>query len=166
MIYFVQHVKTGLVKIGKARDVKQRLWSLHTLYGDVALIGMIEGYTTKEKELHKLFSHANNRLILQGVEWFNPIPEILALAAANPPKQMKTIYKKKPVVKRETRQVRVSDSVGLLIEHLTETNPNLKFADVLEDWANRLYPETYEAIVKGHKRVNELLSTHQLDKSA
>jgi hypothetical protein len=58
---------------------------------------------------------------------------------------------------RMTRQVRAYEETAQLIEALVRLNPDRKFADVLDDWANRLYPETYQAIKEKNELVDERL---------
>jgi hypothetical protein len=68
MIYFVLESIDNVVKIGKTQEDKLmlRISGIQTgNHRELKLIGVCEGYTKKEKELHKLFNH----LRIKG-EWF------------------------------------------------------------------------------------------------
>lgn len=59
------------------------------------------------------------------------------------------------------RQIRAYEETAQLIESLVRISDDKKFADVLEDWARRLYPDAYSAI---REHVNELDSLIQKDR--
>lgn len=69
MIYFLRH-ETGLIKIGTTINYKSRLSDLIRQYGDLELLGLMEGSYEKEGELHSMFSHLRNTDTLDGTEWF------------------------------------------------------------------------------------------------
>lgn len=77
MIYFLRHPETGLIKIGKTKNYHQRLSQLIAEHGDLELLGIMQGYTDKECELHEQFSSLNVRGDLKGVEWFESEQSLL-----------------------------------------------------------------------------------------
>lgn len=56
-----------------------------------------------------------------------------------------------------TRQVRAYEETAQLIEALVRRDSSKKFADVLDEWAARLYPDTYRAIKEKNELVDERL---------
>lgn len=56
-----------------------------------------------------------------------------------------------------TRQVRAYETTAQLIEAIVRRDPNKVFADVLEEWARALYPETLAAIEEKNELVDERL---------
>lgn len=74
MIYFIQAVGSGHIKIGLARDVKKRIRGLQTGSSYLLrIIGIIDAPDSLEKELHKKFAKFKIKN-----EWFRPDPELLA----------------------------------------------------------------------------------------
>lgn len=74
MIYFVQPVDGGPVKIGTATDVARRLSQLEAHYGaPLALLGTMEGGRAEEREIHARFSH----LRFGRTEQFRPAPDLM-----------------------------------------------------------------------------------------
>lgn len=77
MIYFLHCAATGLTKIGKARDVVGRAWSIQCMSPTPLIIAaVLDGYTDEEEALHR--KHADVRA--HG-EWFASI-----VAPFTPPK--------------------------------------------------------------------------------
>ena len=71
-VYFVRHLDTGAIKIGKSANPERRLVALRKLFGGrMELIGHIVG-ETGETTLHRHLS----RWAL-GREWFNPSDQVL-----------------------------------------------------------------------------------------
>lgn len=74
-VYFIQAVDGGPIKIGKALDVHTRLSQHRRDTGkDLVVLGILDGYTELEKELHGQFSGFR----VHG-EWFEPAQPILDL---------------------------------------------------------------------------------------
>lgn len=94
MIYFMQPITGGPVKIGCSQDVDARHRQLERHYGvPLAVLATMEGDEAKEKELHDRFAHL--RLCGPGkrgrhIEQFRPAAELMAfigrplLVGANP----------------------------------------------------------------------------------
>lgn len=83
MIYFLRHIETGLIKIGKTRDKATRFYYLTRQYGKLELLGLLPGYTRQEAELHQLFNKLNVRGVLAGQEWFSPADELMSYIETN-----------------------------------------------------------------------------------
>lgn len=56
-----------------------------------------------------------------------------------------------------TRQVRAYEETAQLIEALIRRDPTKSFADILHEWAERLYPETYETIQEKMEVIDETI---------
>ena len=73
LVYFIKSKHTGLIKIGYASDVFERIKQLSSGNTDrLLLLKTIKGGKKKESELHKLF----DRYRKEG-EWFYPSDELL-----------------------------------------------------------------------------------------
>ena len=83
MIYFVKHPVCGYIKIGSSDDFATRYVTLETQYGMLDVLGVMPGSLTDEYRLHRKFRAANIRGVLSGIEWFRPVPELLAYIKAN-----------------------------------------------------------------------------------
>jgi len=78
-VYFIQNPETGLIKIGKSKNVFERIHKLMADHrADLRILGVIKGDSWKENELHRRFAKHNNHL-----EWFNPEGEILKYIGDN-----------------------------------------------------------------------------------
>jgi hypothetical protein len=82
MIYFIRHKKTGLIKIGKADYVANRVKQLEAQYGSFEIVGYLQGDEEVEKPLHSVFAPFQNTELLGGVEFFNPHPALMAYIEA------------------------------------------------------------------------------------
>ena len=72
-VYFVRHLDTGAIKIGKSANPERRLEALkETFGGRMELVGWIDSESA-ETTLHRLL----DRWAL-GKEWFSPSKEVLA----------------------------------------------------------------------------------------
>jgi hypothetical protein len=87
MIYFMQPVDGGPVKIGCSANVRARQKQLEAHYGrELALLATMEGDREQETEIHARFAD----LRLGHTEQFRPAPELMAfigrplLVGANP----------------------------------------------------------------------------------
>jgi len=83
-VYFITDDATGLIKIGRAMDVEQRLKGLQTgAPGQLRVLADMDGGAAGEADMHRRFAH----LRVRG-EWFSPGDDLLqfieALAAATP----------------------------------------------------------------------------------
>lgn len=75
MIYALQPLDGGPVKIGFSSDVEARQKQLEATYGrPLALLATIEGGREEERAIHDRFAH----LRLGGTEQFRPTPELMA----------------------------------------------------------------------------------------
>lgn len=95
MIYFIQAIDGGPIKIGKTIDIKMRLYQLSRKYKkDLRVLGVIDGYTEKEDELHFRFWPLH-----LGYEWFTPSQELLDLISseAKSPETLKEELRKLPI---------------------------------------------------------------------
>lgn len=73
-IYFIRHVPSDCVKIGRSRLPKQRLSGLRVAHpnpDDLQPIAAVPGGGDIERELHERFADAR-----KSGEWFEPVPEI------------------------------------------------------------------------------------------
>lgn len=71
-VYFVRHLETGAIKIGKSANPKRRLLALQKIFGGrMELIGYIVG-ESGEYTLHKLLDHW-----AIGQEWFRPSHQVM-----------------------------------------------------------------------------------------
>ena len=79
MIYFIQGVSGGSIKIGYSKDIESRIKSLQ-FHSPVQLtvVGWMEGSVELERQLHKVFS--SHRL---WGEWFSPDESILDYIRCN-----------------------------------------------------------------------------------
>jgi hypothetical protein len=87
MIYFVQPLDGGPVKIGYSDDVAGRVKSLEHHYGQpLSLLATMDGGREQEKQIHARFAH----LRFGRTEQFRPAPDLMAfigrplLVSANP----------------------------------------------------------------------------------
>jgi hypothetical protein len=56
MIYFFLRRSDGRIKIGTTKDYHSRRYSLATQYGQIELLGLMEGDRKREQELHQQFA--------------------------------------------------------------------------------------------------------------
>lgn len=87
MVYFLQPVDGGPIKIGHSSDVDRRRVQLESRYGrELAVLAVISGGREEERAIHAKFSH----LKLGRTEQFQPSPDLLEfigrplLVTANP----------------------------------------------------------------------------------
>jgi hypothetical protein len=73
MVYFIQGITGGLIKIGTTVRLTERLRTLCKEYGEeLRVLAVIDGSYQKEKSLHRRFSHINIEN-----EWFSPSDDLL-----------------------------------------------------------------------------------------
>lgn len=80
-VYFIQETNKpeSDIKIGKAKYVSNRVIQLQWAYSkQFNILGVVDGYTEKELELHKQFSDYH-----LGNEWFEPVQPIVDYIANN-----------------------------------------------------------------------------------
>ena len=76
MIYFIQPVDGGPIKIGYAKDVPARVKTLEReSQRQMVVLAAISGGKKEERELHRKFSH----LRYEGTEQFRPAPDLTAV---------------------------------------------------------------------------------------
>lgn len=81
VVYFVQGVKTGFIKIGFTADLRQRLASIRAHSPDALhVLGFIEDAEAERLEglLHKMFAEIRLRH-----EWFSPHPKLVTFIGRN-----------------------------------------------------------------------------------
>lgn len=80
MIYFMQPVRGGPVKIGYTNNLETRHKSLEKHYGlELAILATMEGDLATESEVHKKFDHLRLKGFTRGsrhVEQFRPTQEL------------------------------------------------------------------------------------------
>jgi transcriptional regulator with XRE-family HTH domain len=83
MIYFVQYGYDGPIKIGYAKNIRNRLAFLQVASPfDLILIGQIEGDRSYERKLHRKFKKSR----LTG-EWFTPTDDLIEFLGSLPPSE-------------------------------------------------------------------------------
>lgn len=74
MVYFVQPIDGGPIKIGCSRDVPTRIQQLESHYGcRLALLATMEGGRSEERAIHERFAH----LRFGRTEQFQPGPDLM-----------------------------------------------------------------------------------------
>lgn len=71
-VYFLQR-DDGIIKIGTTTNYESRLVKLRNDYGNLTLLGLIEGDWQDEQRIHAQFRH----LRAERFEWFHPGEELL-----------------------------------------------------------------------------------------
>jgi hypothetical protein len=145
MIYFLRHTETGLIKIGRTVNYSLRLSQLIAQYGDLELVGLMEGYTEQEQYLHGKFCQLKANT-LGGREWFVPDDELIDyienMASMNFPLPFhgESIGDEIP-----TRQVRLYEDDAKIIDFvllLTKKSDKRKtFADVVRAALRNYYKD-------------------------
>lgn len=84
MIYFMQVVERGPIKIGTSTRPGERIQQVANDCGeDLRVLAVAKGGRPEEQRLHQRFAHL--RLIqAKGIEWFEPAAELLAYIALQP----------------------------------------------------------------------------------
>jgi len=76
VIYFIQSIDGGPIKIGHSSDPETRICTIAQSFGkgkaDFRILGVTDGERPEEREIHKKFAHIN----LHG-EWFKPTQALL-----------------------------------------------------------------------------------------
>ena len=79
MVYFVQDIDGGPIKIGKAVKLSLRLPTLEVASGRrLKVLGVMDGQYETETKCHRMFNH----LRVAG-EWFNPGDDLLRFIKEN-----------------------------------------------------------------------------------
>lgn len=59
---------------------------------------------------------------------------------------------------RMTRQIRVFNETAALIEAIIKRSPaGTTFAEIVEDWARKLYPQAYQTIISTMEELDNVL---------
>jgi Meiotically up-regulated gene 113 len=75
MVYFIQAIDGGPIKIGCSSDVERRRRHLEYTYGrSLVVLAVMDGGPEREKEIHEKFS----RFRIGGTEQFRPVAELMA----------------------------------------------------------------------------------------
>ena len=76
MIYFIHDPEADRIKIGKARNLDERLYALRSQYGSsLSVMATMPGSFPEEGKLHQRFRHL--RLPAPGREWFQTDKELI-----------------------------------------------------------------------------------------
>lgn len=124
MIYFVQPVSGGPVKIGTTINLESRLKQLESHYGQpLAVLATQEGGRTEEAEIHARFSH----LRFGHTEQFKPAPELMDFIGrpllVNPdPSAVESLSPADP--SKRTISMRVSGEYALWVDELAAKSRN------------------------------------------
>lgn len=81
MIYFLRRAD-GAIKIGTTDKYRTRLSTLTTEYGELELLGLMEGDREEEQRIHEQFTQSRMGPDRR-TEWFHSSPEILDYIAKN-----------------------------------------------------------------------------------
>jgi hypothetical protein len=115
MVYFMQAVGGGPVKIGYSADVAARVKQLEVKYGqELVILSVIPGGRDKERELHSRFSEIR----FGRTEQFKPTAELMdfiglpLFVSANPDAVELMLSHEKPVA----FQIRVSEEYKAVLE--------------------------------------------------
>jgi hypothetical protein len=119
MIYFLRRAD-GAIKIGTTEKYLTRLSTLTTEYGELELLGLMEGDREEEQKLLARFAQA--RLSTdRRTEWFHPSKEILDYIAENTHLN---------IPKARDKTVKITDKTHMLLqmfqnEHFLKTGERL-----------------------------------------
>ena len=81
MIYFMQAVGGGMIKIGSTDDIERRLEEHEKQYGcKLRILKVLEGGLAKEREIQKRFGH----LQYENTEQFSPAPDLMLFLGLPP----------------------------------------------------------------------------------
>lgn len=73
MIYFVQPISGGNIKIGNSKYLSDRIASLESTHKcKLHVLGVMDGGLKQERQIHRRFAHA-----AIGHEWFSPCPALI-----------------------------------------------------------------------------------------
>jgi Meiotically up-regulated gene 113 len=101
MIYFIQPIDGGPIKIGYAKDIAARVKQLEVENGKkMSLLASIPGGKNEERQLHSQFSH----LRFAGTEQFRPAPDLMALILGKAPNAH-------PIEGRTGKKLKLTDGV-------------------------------------------------------
>lgn len=122
MIYFAQHLETEFIKIGYTRHIIRVEKRLKAEYGNVKLIGAMEGGYTDENGLHHKFDcysihecievlPETNKRRGWGIEWFIPCDEILSYITLNSQENLMYSTVSEPGGKQPKTGTKLTDSM-------------------------------------------------------
>lgn len=113
-VYFIKNPETGLIKIGTAKNVFARVFSLMSQHKTgLRILGLIDGDVRQEKKLHRRFADYNNY-----DEWFNPSEAILNFIDQN----CNTTYSTKKGVRPKSIEISVKSNVPELAKKMGITD--------------------------------------------
>lgn len=73
VVYFIQSLEGGLIKIGKAQNLKKRFANIQSMSPvPLKILAVVAGYHEAEIKLHQRFAHLRSH-----GEWFHPNKELL-----------------------------------------------------------------------------------------
>jgi len=102
MIYFVQALTGGPIKIGFSDNVRRRMSELRSANGQhLVLLGVMDGGKSLEQHLHTKFKR------LQG-EWFDATPELFTFISLNCEEELRPPYGTE-LTKEELQELRGDD---------------------------------------------------------
>lgn len=128
-VYVIQAGKGGPCKIGRAKDVRQRLSDLQTsTHVQLRLVSAYEGGVAEETALHRQFA----ALRLNG-EWFDLTPEAalrdIKLTPIDPPPKQQRAYV--PVPKWRPYLIELMDDAGLEPVGMRRIGPGYHDAELI-----------------------------------
>lgn len=138
MIYFARHIETGLIKIGHTRQFMRRIIDLIGMYGEIELLGLMDGGHDDEQRVHRLFHHLNCKArdrwfsSFWGSEWFVCEQGLLDYIKANTNLNFPLPFAGD--VSKQSRLIRVDiDQLNIRARNKKKPTPDLRpMADELE----------------------------------
>ena len=138
MIYFVQHLETKLIKIGHTRQFMRRIMDLIGMYGEIELLGLMDGGHGDEQRTHRRFHHLNCKArdrwfsSFWGSEWFVCEQDLLDYIKANTSLNFPLPFAGE--ISEKSRFVRVDiDQLNMLARKKKKPAANLRpMAEMLE----------------------------------
>lgn len=126
MIYFLQPVDGGPIKIGYTTNPKQRRWSLQVLYKRrLKTLRAIDGGKDEEKAIHERFAH----LRFGRTEQFQPAPELVEFLGLPPDTDTSPVTPMKPsgeLVWVDGKSVELINKIRTRIAHPGVTVPRIE----------------------------------------
>lgn len=140
MIYFLQRAD-GAIKIGVTDNFQARLSNLMYEYGDLDLLGLMDGSFSEEKALHFQFMDKN----LSG-EWFQDCDEIRAYVSQNA-----TLV----LPKTSMKSIRLSESSWAILSLLGEVMDK-SLSDTIITVVKEKYPDIMDEHLRRQQQAERL----------
>jgi hypothetical protein len=138
VVYFVQSIEGGPIKIGTTVRLTMRLQALANEYGlDLRVLAVTDGSYREEKSLHRQFSHLNVE-----DEWFEPGDDLLEFI-------IKIGRPWDGTDERPTEAVRVKNDVLSMIR-VVASFENKTIADYISDTLRPIVERDFARHIKKH----------------